>query len=133
MKKASMKIGELSAQSNLSRDTLRYYEELGLIQPERMDNNYRDYPLKTLDVLQFIRIGKELGLTLSEIRGLVTPIFYDDLTFGESAGLIEGHISTIDQKIEELTAIRNRLEHIVNTCPTYGRIKDHLPGQLETA
>ena len=128
-----MKIGELSIQSNLSRDTLRYYEELGLIQPVRMANNYRDYPLKTIEVLQFIQIGKELGLTLTEIRGLVTPIFYDNLTFGESAGLIEGHIAAINQKIEELTTIRNRLEHIVDNCPTYGRIKDHLPNQLVTA
>jgi MerR family copper efflux transcriptional regulator len=128
-----MKIGELSTQSSLSRDTLRYYEDIGLIQPVRMENNYRDYPPKTLEVLQFIQIGKELGLTLAEIRGLVTPIFYDDLTFGESAGLIEGHIGAIDQKIRDLTVIRNRLEHIVNNCPTYGRIKDHLPNQLETA
>ena len=51
-----MKIGELSIQSNLSRDTLRYYEELGLIQPVRMANNYRDYPLKTIEVLQFIQV-----------------------------------------------------------------------------
>lgn len=122
-----MKIGELSQQTDLSRDTLRYYEEMGLIQSVRLENNYRDYPLNTLQVLQFIKVGKELGLTLNKIRELVIPIFYDDLTFGESAGLIDGHIAAIDEKIEELTAIRNRLAQIVTDCPTYGRIKDHLP------
>lgn len=122
-----MKIGEIAQQSALSRDTLRYYEEMGLIQSVRLENNYRDYPPRTLQVLQFIKVGKELGLTLPKIKELVTPIFYDDLTFGESAGLIEGHIAVIDEKIAELTAIRNRLEQIVDSCPIHGRIKDHLP------
>lgn len=121
-----MKIGELAAQSNLSRDTLRYYEDVGLIQSERLGNNYRDYLPETLEILQLIKVGKSLGFTLAQIGELVTPIFYGGLTFGESATLIEAHIEMIDRKIEDLLSIRDRLEHVLDHCPNHGRIRRHL-------
>ncbi len=43
-----MKIGEIEARSGASRHTLRYYEQIGLISPQRRTNNYRVYTAQTL-------------------------------------------------------------------------------------
>lgn len=68
-----VRIGELSARSGLSRDTLRYYERFGLLpKPPRASGGVRLYPLATLDHLRFIRRAQSVGLTLDEIRDLVT-------------------------------------------------------------
>lgn len=64
-----MQIQQLEAASGLSRDTLRYYEKMGLISPpRRLGNGYRDYEAHTLQELRFIRKGQSLGFTLSEIK-----------------------------------------------------------------
>lgn len=52
-----VRIGELSARSGLSRDTLRYYERFGLLpKPLRASGGFRLYPLATLDHLRFIAL-----------------------------------------------------------------------------
>jgi MerR family transcriptional regulator, copper efflux regulator len=64
-----MQIHQLEAASGLSRDTLRYYEKLGLISPpRRLANGYRDYEAHALQELSFIRKGQSLGFTLAEIK-----------------------------------------------------------------
>jgi DNA-binding transcriptional MerR regulator len=64
-----MQIQQLEAASGLSRDTLRYYEKLGLISPpRRLANGYRDYEPHTLQELRFIRKGQSLGFSLAEIK-----------------------------------------------------------------
>ena len=70
-----MKIHELEAASGLSRDTLRYYEKLGLISaPHRLANGYREYAAHTLQELRFIRKGQSLGFTLAEIKPGITHL-----------------------------------------------------------
>jgi DNA-binding transcriptional MerR regulator len=64
-----MLIAELERQSGLSRDTIRYYERIGLLEPApRRSNGYRDYDAHSLVVLNFIRAAQEIGFSLDEIR-----------------------------------------------------------------
>lgn len=64
-----MKISELEKKVGLSRDTLRYYEKVGVLTPPmRAANGYRHYGKTQLDELVFIERGKAIGFTLSEIR-----------------------------------------------------------------
>ena len=64
-----MQIRQLEAASGLSRDTLRYYERLGLISPPlRLGNGYRSYGRQTLQELRFIQKGRNLGFTLAQIK-----------------------------------------------------------------
>lgn len=69
-----MKITELEERSHLSRDTIRYYEKLGLLlKPSRNSNNYREYSKSHLRDLLFIQESKSIGFNLKEIkRGLET-------------------------------------------------------------
>ncbi|MBA2469342.1 MAG: MerR family transcriptional regulator [Chloroflexia bacterium] len=69
---AFYRIGELAERSDISTDTVRYYERLGLMAaPSRAANGYRRYREADLGRLRFIRRAKRLGLSLEEIRGLL--------------------------------------------------------------
>jgi len=64
-----MKIAEFEEQTGLSRDTLRYYEKIGMLTPPvRADNGYRYYGQTQLQELAFIERGKTIGFTLTEIK-----------------------------------------------------------------
>jgi len=65
-----MLIGEIVRQSGLSRDTIRYYERLGLLQTvgrPAPTNDYKAYAPDTLSRLRSIKLGQRLGFSLAEI------------------------------------------------------------------
>ena len=67
-----MLIGELASKTGFSRDTIRYYETLGLIRPDfRRESRYREYSDTAVSTLRFIRNVKNLGFTLSEIKEMI--------------------------------------------------------------
>jgi DNA-binding transcriptional MerR regulator len=64
-----MLIAELERRSGLSRDTIRYYERMGLLEvPARRGNGYRDYAEHSLVVLHFIRSAQTIGFSLEQLR-----------------------------------------------------------------
>src|SRR5208282_1556557 len=68
-----MKIGALASKTDLSIDTLRFYEREGLIaSPRRLFSGYRDYPEEVLGRLDFIKEAKGLGFSLREIKELLS-------------------------------------------------------------
>jgi DNA-binding transcriptional MerR regulator len=68
-----LKIKEIADASGFSANTLRYYEQIGLLpEPARTAAGYRLYDQCTLDRLAFIARAKQLGCTLEEIAGLTT-------------------------------------------------------------
>ena len=69
-------IGDCAKQSGVSIRTLHYYEEIGLLVPERRANGYRVYGPEDLLRLQQILIQKSMGFALETIRaGLDAPDF----------------------------------------------------------
>ena len=56
-----MQIGELAAATNLSRDTLRFYEKRGLLLSRRLSNGYRDYPPEAVQWLCYVRAAQSDG------------------------------------------------------------------------
>ena len=67
-----MTIGELSRRSGLAPSAIRYYEAEGLLSPARRVSGRRVFDLRALDQLAVIRLAKETGFTLAEVRRLVT-------------------------------------------------------------
>lgn len=66
-----MYIGEVSKKTGLSIKAIRFYETKGLIsQPQRM-GRYRVYQASDVDLLLLIKKAKELGVTLSQLRGVI--------------------------------------------------------------
>lgn len=107
-----MLIGQLSKRTGFSRDTIRYYEKIGLIEiPKRprLGNNYKDYPEQLVQTLLAIRKYKDLGFTLEEIRELLVLQSIKVLDVSKLLQIVEQKITGLDEEIEKLHAFRLRL------------------------
>lgn len=70
--KVRYSIGDMSRICNVSRKTLRYYEDIGLIAASRQDfNNYRSYSAEALLAIPVIKYYKQMGFTLEEMRDFI--------------------------------------------------------------
>ncbi len=107
-----MLIGELSKRTGFSRDTIRYYEKIGLIvlpKQSRRNNNYKDYPDDTVHTLLAIHKYKELGFTLEEIRELLVLQSIHVLDITKLIQIVERKITGLDTEIEKLHEYRLKL------------------------
>ena len=69
---------KLSRMSGVSARTLRYYDEIGLLKPARIElSGYRIYGQNELDTLQQILFYRELGFPLEEIKSIMYAPDYD--------------------------------------------------------
>jgi MerR family transcriptional regulator, copper efflux regulator len=76
---AAYPISEVAERTGLSKSTLRFYEDCGLIAPAgRSGNGYRTYNDRDVDRLRFIARSKHLGLSLADITGLVELFDFDE-------------------------------------------------------
>ena len=62
---------EIQDKTGLTRKAIEYYEDKGLINPHRLENGYKDYTEKDLDILVKVSILRKLGVSLSEIKQCV--------------------------------------------------------------
>lgn len=116
-----MRIGSLASASGLSRDTLRFYEERGLIRSARSSNGYRIYHPETVEILGYIRTAQKLGFSLNEI-GASLPDLLDSPAPDEAvAALLMEKVAIIDQKIAELAGLKQELlGRVALKCPLLG-------------
>lgn len=127
-----MRISELSRRSGFTKDTIRFYEKMGLIQLQddnRHKYEYKDYPETILKRLLTIRLIKDYGFTLQETQNLL--FLYETGILEPQRGIryVQKKISRIDQQILEMTAMRNRLQEIVDkscteNCPLGKALQD---------
>ncbi|WP_050742507.1 MerR family transcriptional regulator [Deferribacter desulfuricans] len=66
-----LKRGQLAKIVGVNLETIRYYEQIGLLKPKRSKSNYRLFSEEDVTKLQFIKKSKELGFTLKEIKELL--------------------------------------------------------------
>lgn len=111
-----MNIGEVAERSGLPAKTIRYYEDIGLIQPDRRDNGYRSFAEKHLHKLAFIGRARALGFTIDECRTLLALYEDADRSSAEVKHLAQDHLARIDAKIAELQDMRATLSHLVRAC-----------------
>ncbi|WP_431323932.1 Cu(I)-responsive transcriptional regulator [Rhizobium sp. YTU87027] len=111
-----MNIGQASERSGLAPKTIRYYEDIGLIRPDRGANGYRDYAEADVHKLRFLQRSRGLGFSVEECRQLLA--LYEDKSRASSdvKDLTQAKLTEIDRKIRELTELRRTLEHLVHAC-----------------
>ena len=118
-----MRIGELAARFGLNPKTIRYYEEIGLLpRADRSDSGYRRYDERDAERLGFIRRAKTLGLSLDEIRDILSVQTEGEPPCGQVLDLIDMKISAIDQRMAELAAFRTELATLRTTWADEGEI-----------
>ena len=116
-------IGEVAARTGLTQRTLRYYEDLGLLEPARTAGGRRCYDERTLDRLYRIRLQRTLGTTVAELRP-------DD---ADLLSLARRHLEQLDRRLaetarerERVRAVEARLLH--GEAPTDAELLDLLAG-----
>ena len=101
-------IGELSKYQNISKQTLIFYDKIGLFCPDYVDpnNGYRYYSASQIDYLDTILIMKKIGFSLNEIKEHMQHYNIDS-----SLIALRKQVTVIDRQIQELRLIRNRVLH----------------------
>jgi MerR family copper efflux transcriptional regulator len=108
-----MLIGELSKCSGFSKDTIRYYEKIGLIElapRSRHYSGYKDYPQEVLATLTSIRNLKGLGFTLEEIREIIIRRQMNALDSTTALKIIDQKIIHLDLQVDKLLLYKQRLQ-----------------------
>lgn len=111
-----MNIGEVSKRSGLPAKTIRYYEDIGFITPQRSENGYRDFDEKDLHRLAFIGRSRSLGFTIENCRQLLELYGDQSRASADVKRVAEENLREIDAKIADLQAMRGTLSHLIGTC-----------------
>jgi DNA-binding transcriptional MerR regulator len=105
-----VRIGQLAAQTGYSVRTIRFYEQSGLLPaPSRTPAGYRSYDQDAVTRLRFVRSAQALGLSLAEIAEVLRIRDHQGPPCSYVAELLDTHISALDTRINELTALRDEL------------------------
>lgn len=109
-----MLIGEASERCGVPTKTLRYYEEIGLLdRPERSPSGYRHYDDEVLERVAFIRSSQALGFSLGEIRSIIALRDQGEAPCGHVLELVQRRSREIDQTIRDLRALKAELARLV--------------------
>lgn len=132
-----MNIGKASELSGLPAKTIRYYEDIGLVAPDRGENNYRDYSEGHVSKLQFVQRARSLGFSIEECRQLLALYEDRNRASADVKAIATAKMDMIEQKIIELKAMQMTLAHLVEHChgdnrPDCPILKD-LAGEAGTA
>ncbi len=113
----SMNIGEAAKNSGVSAKMIRHYESVGLFaQAHRTESNYRQYTDKEVSTLRFIRQSRDLGFSIEQIRELLGLWQNRRRPSRQVKALAQAHIQELDEKLQELQAMKATLEHLVQCC-----------------
>ena len=113
-----MQIGEVAAQVGLNPKTIRYYEEIGVLPPpQRTPAGYRLYTAATRARLQFIGQAKAVGLTLGEIRDILTLKHTGQIPCPHVLALVAEKIAAIDTQLRTLGDMRQELVTLQAVAP----------------
>lgn len=111
-----MNIGDVADLSGLPAKTIRYYEDIGLVEPLRSTNGYRSFRQSDVHKLAFLGRARALGFTIEDCRSLLKLYADTDRASAEVKQIAEEHLDRIDRKIAELTEMRATLSHLVDAC-----------------
>lgn len=120
-----LKIGQVAKKSGLTVETVRYYEQRGLIpEPQRLDSGYRVYPESILTRLNFINRCKDLGFSLQEISELLSIQIDPDNSSALVKEQVEHKIELVKEKISELQKLQASLVQLSGMCCGEGSVSD---------
>ena len=111
-----MIVGQAAKRSGLPAKTLRYYEEIGLVEPQRLENGYRDYNDDDLARLRFLGRARSLGFSIEDCRNLLSLCDDDKRSSRDVKDIAKAHLNNIERKITELETMRNVLKKLVKSC-----------------
>lgn len=112
-----MNIGDAAKASGVSAKMIRHYESVGLFpQALRTESGYRQYTDKDVHTLRFIRQSRALGFSIDQIRDLLGLWHNRRRSSRQVKALAQAHLEELEEKLQELQAMKTTLEHLVHCC-----------------
>ena len=112
-----MNIGQAAAASGITAKMIRYYESIALVpRGRRSDAGYRVYSDDDLHVLRFVKRARTLGFSLEQIRELLSLWHNKARASADVKAIALGHVAELNQRIAELTEMRDTLQTLAGCC-----------------
>jgi MerR family copper efflux transcriptional regulator len=112
-----MNIGQAAAATGVSAKMIRYYESIALIPAgKRTDAGYRIYGENDLHTLRFVKRARLLGFSLDQIRDLLSLWQNKERASADVKAIAQGHVAQLNQRIAELTEMRDTLQTLASCC-----------------
>ena len=124
---------EVQNKTGLTRKAIEYCEEKGIIDPVRLENGYRDYSEKDVEILEKVALFTKLGLSLKEIR----EIIFDRGSLSSILRTRQYELSVEEKKKEILemivkgadkSTIDEELKNLEMTDTIYRKLANVFPG-----
>ncbi|GAB3832196.1 MerR family transcriptional regulator [Dactylosporangium cerinum] len=125
-----MQIGDLAESTGASVRSLRHYETAGLLSPRRRPNGYREYSADDVERVRRIRALLAAGLSLAELRPLLSCLIDDRPTLLRCAvttAAVQRGVSELDRQIGELAHIRAVLADALTPSGSDNTSRDGAP------
>ena len=117
MTELPMNIGAVARATGISAKMIRYYEDIGLIsKPTRSSGGYRTYSTSEIHSLRFIRQARELGFSTEQIAELLSLWNDKSRSSQKVKAITMAHISSLEERIRKLEAMRNTLSELSSCC-----------------
>lgn len=112
-----LSIGTLSRRTGTKVQTIRYYEQIGLMEePGRTEGGQRRYRERDLDRLAFIRHARQLGFALDAIRELLALADEPQRSCADADSIARRQLVQVEQRILRLEALRTELKRMIAEC-----------------
>jgi DNA-binding transcriptional MerR regulator len=110
-------IGELARRTGCNIQTIRYYEQIGLLMaPPRTDGGQRRYGGAAAQRLGFIRHARDLGFDIAAVRALIDLTGEPNRSCEDVDRIAREQLAEVKAKIASLTLLQTELEHMVEHC-----------------
>lgn len=126
-------IGELAKRTGVKIPTIRYYEQMGLIDaPERSEGNQRRYTRVGLNRLSFIRHSRDLGFSIEDIKELLSLNQHPEKPCHDAHQIAVQHLKDVQNRIAKLRRLEQELKRVskcdadsVSNCAVIETLADH--------
>ena len=114
-------IGDLSKRTKVKIPTIRYYEEMGLMEPaERTEGNQRRYDACGLERLSFIKHARDLGFSIGAISALIELQGHPDRSCQAANRITTSQLADVRARIRKLRSLEKELVRISKGCDGHG-------------
>ena len=128
----ALRIGEVATRSDISVETLRFYERRGLLgRPQRTVSGYRAYDPSVLDRLAFIKRAQAIGFSLDEITEILGMRNAGQSPCHHVRTLARRKLAELDERLRALRRYRSELAALLSDWDAQGAAEGEFCGLIE--
>jgi Hg(II)-responsive transcriptional regulator len=110
----SLTIGRLARAADVGVETIRYYQQRGVLPVPRSSGAFRYYPVELVDRIRFVKRAQELGFSLDEIMELLR--LEDGANRSSIRRIATDRLDQIERKLSDLRSMQRVLKHLIAEC-----------------